>query len=153
MAAERGAAPDPARTARRNRLAGLALVLAGLGLAVLVVPAHTETVGYGWLRPATLPTLAAALTALAGLALAVWPRGRIDAEARVSLRVAGYLALSGVALLAMTRLGYLAAMPAFGLVVMLATGERRWLWLAAGAGLLPLALWAIVVLVLGRPLP
>ncbi|MCC0044595.1 MAG: hypothetical protein H6892_09585, partial [Brucellaceae bacterium] len=49
-----------------NRLSGLAVSLFGLAMIFLVIPVHTEEVGSGWMKPATLPVACCVALALLG---------------------------------------------------------------------------------------
>ena len=58
-----------------NRISGLVVLLFALALYFLIIPAHTETVGSGWLKPDTLPLVAACALGFLGLAQIYRARG------------------------------------------------------------------------------
>lgn len=136
-----------------DRIAGLLCLASGLALVFLVIPAQTEPVDTGWVKPDTVPTAMAWVIAAGGLWLLAAP-GRSDAPPRRELlrAAAGFAGFAAV-LVAMDRWGFVATGPAMALGLMLAMGERRPRWLVAGAVAMPFAIWAGVQVGLGRPLP
>ncbi len=145
----------PAVTWRsRERLIGLFCLVLAAALYLLVIPAQTEVENSGWLRPQTLPNLAAWLIALCGAAMLLVPGHQPPAPhaptlARAAVNLA--LLLAGVAL--MSAVGFIWAAPAIALAIMLMIGERRLPWLALGALGMPLLIWFAVAVLLDRPLP
>lgn len=137
---------------RANRLAGLTIAAFGAALWLWIIPWQVDAADYGWLRPRTLPLICAAALGLLGLILAAFPVGRIDLAPRRSLRVTGLLALSGLAVSAMGRWGFLWTSPVYALIVVIVLRERRWPWIVAAVVLVPAFIWTTVHL-LGRPLP
>lgn len=139
-----------------DRLSGLAVAGLGAALLLLVIPAEVEAVDYGWVRPETLPSVAAAALVLLGLLQAVGP-GSSGGAARLPLaattRALLYLGYTAATVWAMGRLGFAWVAPAMVLVLMLWIGERRPLWLGLGAVVVPAAVWGVVAGLLGRPLP
>jgi putative tricarboxylic transport membrane protein len=136
-----------------NRLSGLAVAVFGLALLLFVIPANTETVDYGWMRPRTIPDLCAVLLVLLGILHASMPRGSVRFERRESLRFALFAAVAAATVWLMGQFGFLPVAPPAALVVMLLIGERRPFWLAAGAIVLPAAIWYVVIHLLERTLP
>ncbi|HSM42994.1 MAG TPA: tripartite tricarboxylate transporter TctB family protein [Afifellaceae bacterium] len=136
-----------------NRISGLLVALCGLLLWLVVIPANTETVGSGWIRPDTLPQACA--VALIGLGLIQsLPRGRsLEPTGAEVLRAGLFAALAFLAVWAMTVAGFRLAAPAFALALMLLVGERRPGWLAVGAVGVPAAIWLTAVPLLDRTLP
>ena len=135
-----------------DRITGATLIMLGSLLIWWIIPWQAEEVGYGWLRPRTLPYIISAglffcgvwmmLRPVAeGLTAANWPRAAI---------YAGIL-VSGLAL--MSLFGFLWVAPPMALVLMLVVGERRLLWLTTGAAGTPSAIWVCVAILLERPLP
>jgi len=132
---------------------GLSAAACGLALALLVIPRHSEAIDYGSLSPADVPLGAAWTMVVFGLAQAAWPRGR-GAYDFAALRRAGLLlGLCVGAVMLMQWRGFLTAAPLLAVAVMLQVGERRLGWLALGAGVMPMLMWAAVTLLLARPLP
>ncbi|HSH40756.1 MAG TPA: tripartite tricarboxylate transporter TctB family protein [Arenicellales bacterium] len=136
-----------------NRLLGLFFAGFGLLLILVVIPQQTEVIDYGWMRPRTLPVAMAIIITVAGAALALRPRGATDFEWGGAGRAALYLGLIAAAVWLIGRYGFEVVAPALALAVMLLIGERRPLWLALGAVVVPLAIWVAVVMLLERPLP
>lgn len=136
-----------------NRLLGLFFAVFGLLLLLLVIPYHTETIDYGWMRPRTLPNAMALVMVISGLALALRPRGAIDFEPRRAGRAALYLALIAAGVWLISLFGFEVVAPLLALALMLLIGERRPLWLALGVAGVPLVIWLAVPVLLDRPLP
>ncbi len=137
-----------------ERLSGAVVATFGVVLYALVIPAETEAVSYGWTRPSTMPSVAALTLAVAGLWQAAAPRpGAATTPWRQWARAASVFAAASALVAALNHLGFLVAGPLFVAALMLFIGERRPLWIVGGAVAFPLALWAIVVYALGRPLP
>jgi putative tricarboxylic transport membrane protein len=136
-----------------NRGSGLMVALAGLVLWLFIIPAHTETVDYGWMRPQTLPAACAIALMLLGTAEVVKPGAPVRLDLHEALRVGLFAALALLAVWAMTRFGFLVTAPVFALTTMFLVGERRPGWLAAGAIAMPGAIWLVAVPLLDRTLP
>ena len=58
----------------------------GLALLLWLIPAHTETVDYGWIRPDTLPRACAWGLLMLGLVQAAVPRGAVALD-RSQMRI------------------------------------------------------------------
>lgn len=136
-----------------NRMAGLAVAGFGTALLVWLIPAHTEAVGYGWMRPQTLPQICGALLVPLGLWLALRPGGAVALDAGEAAICALVAALSAAAIWAMGRFGFLVTAPVFAALLVAVIGERRWVWIAAGVLVAPAVIWLVVPVLLGRPLP
>ena len=136
-----------------NRLSGLADAVFGLALLLFVIPANTETVDYGWMRPRTIPDLCAVLLVLLGLLHAAMPRGSVRFERREAIRFILFAAVAVLTVWLMGQFGFLPVAPPAALVVMLLIGERRPFWLAMGALALPALIWVVVIYLLERSLP
>ena len=136
-----------------NRLSGVVVACAGLLLLFLIIPANTESVDYGRMRPQTIPDLCAILLVAFGVLHAIRPRGEASIEWREVRRFALFAAIAAVSLVLMGRFGFPVIAPVTALVVMLLIGERRWIWLATGALIIPAVVWLLVVQLLERTLP
>ncbi|RVU37779.1 hypothetical protein EOI86_00280 [Hwanghaeella grinnelliae] len=136
-----------------NRLQGAVVALGGVVLYFFVIPHHTEVVDYGWVRPQTLPAICAVALVLFGTIDALFLTGGVSLPSSEAARAALFVVLTGGALFAMDRLGYLAGAFALALLVMLTVGERRPGWIALGALAAPAVVWSIAVPLLGRTLP
>ncbi|PIE72890.1 MAG: hypothetical protein CSA20_05315 [Deltaproteobacteria bacterium] len=137
----------------QNRLSGLVVFLLGLAIIFILIPVATETVDYGWLRPATLPTIAAIVISVAGLLHLLFPQGWIELNFPAVLRSALFLMIALAGLWGMSRFGFTIAAPLMMLLIMLIIGERRWPWLMTGVVLLPAFIWLCIDVLLKRPLP
>lgn len=136
-----------------NRITGIVFALAGLLLLFWMIPHHTETTDFGWLKPATLPNLLSMAMVILGVLHSIFPTGKAELDRPLTLRVMRMLTLCLTALFLMKYFGFIFVAPALALVVMIMIGERRPLWLVTGIILAPAFLWAIVVYVLKRSLP
>lgn len=135
-----------------NRLSGLFVLFLGLTLLALI-PQQTESVDYGWLRPWTLPAISAIIIAVAGALHCAIPKGTAAFKLNEGVRALLFLVLALVGLWGMKVFGFLVTAPALMLAIMLAIGERRWLWILSGTILLPAFIWFCIDFLLKRPLP
>lgn len=137
----------------QNRMSGIFISLFGIVLLFFIIPNQTEAVDYGWLRPATLPSIAAVVITLAGTLHAIIPKGGIELELTSALRALLILFIGILGLWLMKYVNYIAAAPLLMLVLMWMIGERRWKWLLVGVVLLPAFVWFCIDYLLNRPLP
>lgn len=136
-----------------NRLSGLLTALLGLALICWLIPNYTETADSGWLRPATLPNIAAFIIVLSGGLHFLFPNGQAELDPVVMGRVLLFLGIGLLAIWLMHRVGFVVAAPVLMLLLMLLIGERRPGWLAIGIIVLPGLTWFCVDFLLSRPLP
>lgn len=136
-----------------DRLSGAFFAVFGVLLLIVVIPQHTEVVGYGWMRPQSLPAAMAIVIAVAGLLVALRPVGETAFEPRLALRAALYLGVLAAGVWLIALFGFEIVAAPFALAIMLTIGERRPLWLGVGAVAMPLAIWFAVAVLLDRPLP
>ncbi|MEJ2729564.1 MAG: tripartite tricarboxylate transporter TctB family protein [Deltaproteobacteria bacterium] len=136
-----------------NRLSGVVVVVFGLILLVWIIPWHTEAADYGWLRPATLPNVTAIIIVISGIIHVLFPAGSAEFDLQSALRAGLFFVISLAGLFIMRHLGFLIAAPLLIMILMLMVGERRPLWLVAGAVMVPLGIWSSIELLLKRPLP
>ena len=151
----RGVATQRIRKLRMtlNRISGLVVAVFGVILLFWIIPQHTETVDYGWLRPATLPKITACIVMISSIIHFAFPSGRAEFDVPLALRAGLFFVISLTGLFLMHLVGFRIAAPLMVMVVMLLVGERRPLWLIAGIVLIPLAMWSSIELLLNRPLP
>lgn len=151
----RGAPGTPNKEHRmtRNRISGIVVAIFGALLLFWIIPQHTETVDYGWLRPATLPIVTAVIVIITSIIHILLPSGKIDFDVSLALRAGLFFVISLFGLFLMHLAGFLVTAPILMAVLMLLTGERRPLWLITGIVLIPLAMWSTIELLLKRPLP
>ncbi len=145
---------------RRNIIAGLVLVAAGLGYGLLTLRLPTRTLPYTpdpsffpWINTGLILVLAAALLVRAVLSPRVADkpdgtaaRGR---ERAAALTLGAFLAY----LLALPVVGFLLATIPFFAVLMLLLGERRPIWVITGSVAVPLMLFVVFRLGFGIILP
>ena len=136
-----------------NRISGLVVAVLGAILLFWIIPRHTETVDYAWLRPATLPTITAVIVIIASIVHLIFPAGKAEFDVPLALRAGLFLVISLIGLFLMHLAGFLIAAPLLVMVLMLLIGERRPVWLIAGIVLIPLTMWSSIELLLNRPLP
>lgn len=130
----------------------------GIAMLFWIVPAHTEIVSYGWMRPQTLPAIACwGLVALGTtqmlIASSSASRSTSLPNPRELLRALLAALLLGGAIWTMARFGFLSAAPPLCVALLLMLGARRWSWFAIAALGVPIAIWVITVPLLGRVLP
>lgn len=139
---------------RAERIAGGLAVLFGVFLLLVLTPWQVKSYGGGMSDPTLFPDIAATLLVLLGaLQIAVPPPAEAPADRRELGRAAAVVALTGASLAVMHGLGYLPAGFLLMAGLLLLMRERRVLWLVAATLGLPLAIWALFVVVLERPLP
>jgi putative tricarboxylic transport membrane protein len=136
-----------------NRMSGLVVAVLGVILLFWIIPRHTETVDYAWLRPATLPIITAVIVIISSIVHLIFPSGKAEFDVPLALRAGLYFVISLIGLCLMYFVGFLIAAPLLVMALMLLVGERRPLWLITGIVLIPLAMWSSIVLLLNRPLP
>jgi len=136
-----------------NRISGLVVAVFGTILLFWIIPRHTETVAYGWLRPATLPIITTVIVIITSIVHLLFPTGKAEFDVPLALRAGLFFVISLIGLYVMHLAGFLVAAPLLVMVLMLLIGERRPLWLFAGIVLIPLATWSSIELLLKRPLP
>ncbi|MFT5700041.1 MAG: putative tricarboxylic transport membrane protein [Desulforhopalus sp.] len=136
----------------QNRISGIFVSLFGIVVLFYFIPHHTEFVDYGWLKPGTLPSIAAIIIILSGALHCVFPKGRVEFEPALALRTLLIFIIGVLGVWLMT-FSYLLAAPLLMLVLMWVVGERRWGWLFIGVVLLPTFIWFCIDYLLQRPLP
>ncbi|TKB09701.1 tripartite tricarboxylate transporter TctB family protein [Desulforhopalus sp. IMCC35007] len=136
----------------QNRISGILVSLFGIAVLLFVIPGQIEVIDYGWLKPATLPSLAAVIIILSGALHSIFPKGGVDFDPALALRALLIFCIGALGVWLMT-FSYLIAAPLLMLVLMWMVGERRWGWLCIGVILLPGFIWFCVDYLLQRPLP
>jgi putative tricarboxylic transport membrane protein len=135
-----------------NRISGVVVAVFGIMLFFWIIPRHTETVDYGWLRPATLPNVTAIIVIVASIIHVIFPSGKAEFDGPLAMRAGFFFVISLAGLFLMHHVGFLIAAPLLIMVLMLSIGERRPLWLATGVVLVPLGIWSAIELLLKRSL-
>ena len=135
-----------------NRISGVVVAVFGIILLFWIIPRHTETVDYGWLRPATLPNVTAIIVIVASIIHVIFPSGKAEFDGPLAMRAGLFFGISLAGLFLMHHVGFLIAAPLLIMVLMLSIGERRPLWLAIGVVLVPLGIWIAIELLLKRSL-
>ncbi|MGH1331063.1 MAG: tripartite tricarboxylate transporter TctB family protein [Paracoccaceae bacterium] len=143
---------------RAERISGLSVLCFGLAMLFWIIPAHTETISYGWMRPQTLPAIACwGLVALGAAQTLIATSRATQSTPLPNRRDFGRAmlaaALIGAAAWAMGRFGFLPVAPLLSTALLLLLGARRWEWFAIAAACVPLTIWVIIVALLGRALP
>lgn len=136
-----------------DRISGVFFVLFGIALYVWIIPVQTETVAYGFTRPATVPKLTAVIIAIGGLWTVLRPVGVAVPDLRSVLRAGLFAAMLAAGLYAIDLAGFVWAAPFIALVLLLAAHERRPVWLLVAAVAVPFSIWLAVAVLLERPLP
>ena len=135
-----------------DRILGAVLIIFGGLLIWWIIPWQAEEVGYGWLRPRTLPYLIAMGLAFCGAWMVLSPVAEASPDANWQ-RAALCVGILVVGLALMSWFGFLWIAPPMALTLMLVAGERRLFWLTVGAAGVPAAIWFCIAVLLERPLP
>lgn len=136
-----------------DRITGAFFLLFGLAMIFVVIPEYVEDVDRGNLSPKTMPVIVAWIIAFCGGLLVIKPTTHRAPDRKFFGMAFAYVAVLGVAIYAMSLVGFLYVAPILALVIMLMIGERRPLWLAVGVVLMPAAIWYLVTQFLERGLP
>ena len=134
------------------RIASAVIALVSILCLLFVLPAQVDPFASGIIRPATIPTVTLALMAVCAVVMFFEPVKEKDTEAEFLIRLALIIAWLLCALITLNYLPFQYVMPVFALLTMVQIGERRWYWLTAGT-LVPVLVWLLIEIVLGRPLP
>ncbi len=136
-----------------DRLTGAFFLLFGLAMFFFVIPEYVENVDRGNLSPKTMPNVTSWIIAVCGGLLVLRPTTHQAPDARFFFKAGTYVALLGVAIYAMTLVGFMYVAPFLALILMILIGERRPLWLGLGVVVIPAAIWVLVTQLLERALP
>ncbi|UTV98453.1 tripartite tricarboxylate transporter TctB family protein [Marinomonas rhizomae] len=128
------------------------ILVFGLTFLFQVMPQQVETVSYGRIVPATLPTILLWIIVGASSIQLITLKDNVGFNGRVVLRTVVLLALMVATAWLMKLFAFEYVAPIFALLIMLFIGERRWYWLLLGGILIPLGVWLLVEQVLGRAL-
>ena len=136
-----------------DRWTGAFFIAVAAVLYFYVIPTYVETVDYGWVYPRTIPNAVAVIVAICGVAQILAPAKVTVPPARQLARASLFFAVIVAGLTLTAYIGFKIVAPILALAIMLAIGERRPFWLAAGVIGMPLLIWLFVATLLGRPLP
>ncbi len=136
-----------------DRISGTFFLLLGLTMYLYVNPNYIETVDGGNISPSTFPNILAIVLAVCGALLLYKPTAQQTPDIRSIAITTLYVLLLCIGLYAMSKVGFEYVAPILALVIMLAIGERRSLWLAIGVIGIPVLIWFLVTIALGRALP
>lgn len=136
-----------------DRLSGVFFLLFGLAMYFLVIPNYVEITDEGNLAPNTLPNWISIIITLCGAALILKPTQHETQNLQAFLITGAYVAILVAGIYAMSLFGFVYIAPVLALAIMVMIGERRPLWLIAGAVAMPAIIWFFVIHVLGRVLP
>lgn len=129
------------------------LVCLGLGFLFIALPQQVESVDYGRIVPATVPSIALWVIIVAGMVQLFTSREIIRFHFENSFRAIAFIAILVAAVWLIETFGFEYFAPVFALSIMLFMGERRWYWLLFAALLMPLSIWFVVENILNRVLP
>lgn len=136
-----------------DRLSGAFFLLFGLAMYFLVIPTYVEVADEGNISPNTLPNWISIVITLCGAALVLKPTPYQTQDLRHFVVTGAYVAVLVVGIYAMSLFGFVYVAPMLALAIMIMIGERRPLWLFAGAIVMPAIIWFFVEYVLHRVLP
>lgn len=136
-----------------DRISGTFFLILGLTMYLFVNPNYIEAVDGGNISPNTFPNILSIIIAICGAMLLFKPTTQQAPDLR-SVAITGlYVLLLTGGLYTMSQFGFEYVAPVLALVIMLAIGERRPVWLFTGVIGMPALIWFLVTIVLGRALP
>jgi len=134
-------------------MTGTFFFLFGLAMYFAVIPWQVETGESGHLAPDTIPNAVAITVSLCGMLLMIRTTDQVSRTPANFLRTVFYVAVLAGSHYAMSLFGFMYVSPVLALVLMLMIGERRPVWIIAGAIGMPALIWFFVAQVLERGLP
>lgn len=135
-----------------ERIVTGAILVFSMTFLFLVMPQQVETVSYGRIIPATLPTILLWIIAIAAAVQLIILKDNVGLNSRVVFRAALVLTLMTGSAWLMDLFAFEYIAPILALLLMLFIGERRWYWLLLGGIVIPLGIWLLVEQVLNRAL-
>lgn len=142
-----------AMTITADRLSGAFFLLFGLAMYFVVIPGYVEQTDGRNLAPSTMPNVVALVIAVCGGLLVLKPTTHQAPDARYFAISTAFVAILAGGIYAISWVGFEYVASPLALVIMLMIGERRPLWLLAGAAVMPAAIWFLVTQLLERALP
>jgi hypothetical protein len=139
-----------------QRLVGTSLFAIGLLLYFVVIPMVSTGSSGSSFRADTFPLGLAIVLAGSGIGIALSRQSDATTgfESWATLgRMAVFFGIIAASVAAMPYLGYAVIAPILAAALMLTLGERRTLWLAIGAGVIPFTIVFVVENLLERSLP
>ena len=135
-----------------ERIVTGAILVFSMTFLFLVMPQQVETVSYGRIIPATLPTILLWIIAIAAAVQLMTLKDDVGLNGRVVFRAALVLTLMAGSAWLMDLFAFEYIAPILALLLMLFIGEKRWYWLLLGGVAIPLGIWLLVEQVLNRAL-
>lgn len=135
-----------------ERIVTGAILVFSMTFLFLVMPQQVETVSYGRIIPATLPTILLWIIAIATAVQLITLKDNVGLNGRVAFRAALVLTLMAGSAWLMDIFAFEYIAPILALLLMLFIGEKRWYWLLLGGVAIPLGVWLLVEQVLNRAL-
>ena len=135
-----------------ERIVTGAILVFSMTFLFLVMPQQVETVSYGRIIPATLPTILLWIIAIAAAVQLMTLKDNVGLNGRVVFRAALVLTLMAGSAWLMDLFAFEYIAPILALLLMLFIGEKRWYWLLLGGVAIPLGIWLLVEQVLNRAL-
>lgn len=135
-----------------NRVSAVFFFLFSLAMLFYLIPSQIESVDYGWMKPATLPTIISATLGIVALGQFFFPNGMTNIDLNKVIKTFFLFSIGVFATYMMSQLGFLYIAPILSLSLMLLIGERRVIWLFGGGILVPVGIWFIVIVLLDRAL-
>ncbi len=136
-----------------DRISGTFFLVLGLTMYLFVNPNYIESVNGGNISPNTFPNILSIIIAVCGTMLLFKPTTQQAPDLRSVAITSMYVLLLVVGLYAMSKFGFEYVAPVLAFVIMIAIGERRLHWLLLGIVGMPVLIWLLVTIVLGRALP
>ncbi|MFK7858487.1 MAG: tripartite tricarboxylate transporter TctB family protein [Granulosicoccus sp.] len=136
-----------------DRISGAFFLLLGLAMYFLVNPRFIESVDGGNIAPDALPNVVSIIIAVCGALLLAKPVPQQSLDVESMARAGLYVLVLAAGIYAMSWFGFEFVAPVMAFFIMWMIGERRAMWLVAGAIGMPALIWFLVIHALGRALP
>lgn len=135
-----------------DRFSGVFIALIGLVLLYVVIPLGVEEVNATGLTPKTFPVWLSWLLVITGsIQLLMSNKSSIVVPSGL-LRIVFLCLCFALVIYVSSFTGFIFISPVLAFVLMIFMNERRPLWLGLGVAVVPLTIWLIVDVVLGREL-
>jgi len=135
-----------------DRVSGAFIALMGLLMLYVVIPAGVENIDGSGLTPKTFPVWLSWLLVIAGVIQLIAANKSAVEIPKGLLRIVFLCSCFALVIYVSSFTGFIFISPVLAFVLMYFMNERRPLWLGLGVCVVPIAIWLIVDVMLGREL-